>query len=116
MARKNVIYSYPLFNRQVINATSTSPATNVQQLDQASIDLSWSSSTLVATVTVQAKNGQYADWRTIDFGSSITISGSSGSHEILFLAMPFTDLRLVVTVTSGSGTVNAVITAKSVGA
>jgi hypothetical protein len=105
-----------MFDNQIVSTTQNSPSTNVQQLDQASIDLRWSASTLVANVVVQAKNGQYADWRDIDFGSPITISGSSGAHEVLFLAMPFTDLRLRVVVVSGSGTVDAVITAKTVGA
>jgi hypothetical protein len=86
-------------------------------LDQASIDLSWSASDLVAVLTVEVKNGEHGDYRTVDFGSPIDITGASGSHEIIFLAMPFTNLRVVLTVTSGtSGDVNAVLTAKAVGA
>lgn len=116
MARKHLIYSYQLFDAQSVSSDSTSNSTTVAQLDQASIDLNWSASTLAATVEVQVKNGDNADWRALDFGSPISISGASGAHEIVFNQMPFTDLRLFVDVTSGSGTVDAVITAKTVGA
>lgn len=116
MARKNIIYSFKMFDSQVVNADATSPSTSVAQLDNASIDLSWSASTLSATVEVQVRNGENANWRSLDFGSTISISGSSGAHELVLLTMPFTDLRLFIDVASGSGTVNAVITSKTVGA
>lgn len=115
MARKNLIYSFPLINAE-ITADTTSPSTNVSQLDQASIDLRWAGSTLVATAQVQVKNGENAEWRVLDFGSPITISGANGAHEIILLTMPFTDLRMFLDVSSGTGSVTAIITAKSVGA
>lgn len=116
MARKHLIYSYPFFDAQVVAASSFSAASKVDQLDNASIDLEWTSSTLNATVEVQAKNGDNADWRTLEFSNPITISGASGSHEIILLMMPFTDLRLHIIVAAGSGTITAVLTSKSVGA
>lgn len=115
MARKHLIYSFPMIDG-TINSTTTSPSSKVDQLDKASIDLKWSASTLVATATVEAKNGDQADWRALDFGSAITVSGASGAHEILLVEMPFTDLRLVLTVSAGSGDLSAVLTSKSVGA
>lgn len=115
MARKNLIYSYPFFNSQTVSTTTTSNSSKVDQLDYGSIALQWSASTLVAAATIEVKNGDNGDWRTLDFGSPITISSSSGSHEIDFLQMPFTDMRMKVTVTSGSGTVDAVFTAKNTG-
>jgi hypothetical protein len=118
MARKNLIHSYALFSAESpVTTTSTSSSTNVEQLDYASIDFQWASSDLVATVEVQAKNGKNGDWRALDFGGTISVSGASGSHEILMTQMPFTDLRMTITVTGGSsGEVDAVITAKSEGA
>lgn len=115
MARKTLIYSYKFFDNQVVAADSTSGSSKVDQLDIASIDFTWSSSTLAATVEVQAKNGDNGTWRDLDFGSTIDITGTSGAHDIMLLAMPFTDLRVHITVTSGSGTLNAVITSKSSG-
>lgn len=115
MSKKTVLYSYKLLDNQAVSANTTSNTTSVAQLDKASIDLRWSASTLAATVEVQAKNGPSGDWRAIDMGSTITISGASGSHELIFNELPFTDLRLYVAYSSGSGTVDAVITAKSGG-
>jgi hypothetical protein len=116
VARKNVIYSYKFFDNQVVSSDATSEHSEVSQLDQASIALTWATSTLVAAAEIQVRNGEKDSWRALDFGSAISISGASGAHEIILLAMPFTDLRVFLDVTSGSGTVNAVITAKSVGA
>lgn len=116
MSRKHLIYSYKFFDNQVVSTDVTSSSTTVAQLDNASIDFSWSSSTFVGTLQVQVKNGENADWRNLEFSSAITISGTTGSHEIILLLMPFTDLRLFIDRTSGTGTFKAVITSKSVGA
>jgi hypothetical protein len=117
MARKTLIYSYQFFNNSVLSATTSSAQTDVSMLDKASIDLRWSASTLVATVTVEAQNGDNAEgFRALDFGSPILISGASGQHDIILTELPFTYLRLTITRTSGSGTIDAVITSKAVGA
>ncbi len=116
MARKNLIYSYKFFDNQVVSADATSAVSSVAQLDVASIHLTWESSTLVATVKVQVRNGEKDEFRDLSFSSAISISGASGEHDIVLLAMPFTDLRLFIDVTSGSGTVDAVLTSKSTGA
>lgn len=116
MARKNIVASFKLFDNQVVVADSESPLTDVSQLDYASIELNWSASTLAANVEVQAKNGKNGQWRTLPLGSVPAISGASGSHEIILTEMPFTELRLALTSVTGSGTVDAVITAKSKGA
>lgn len=116
MSRKNAIFSYKFFDEQVISSDATSEHTSSIMQDQATIALTWAASTLVADLIVQVRNGSGDDWRNLDFGSAISISGASGSHEIHFLSMPWTDLRLFVDVTSGSGTVSAVITAKALGA
>lgn len=116
MSRKSLIHSYKFFDSQAVSADATSSSTTVDQLDYCSIDFSWSASTLAATLYVQVKNGSKGNWRSLDFGSTISISGTSGSHEIQINSLPFTDLRLFVDHSSGSGTVNAVITSKSMGA
>lgn len=113
MARKQLIYSYQFFNNQVVAADTTSAVTSVAQLDNASIDFRWAGSTLTANLEVQVRNGDNADWRTVDFGDPIAITGAAGAHDIIFTCLPFTDLRLFVDVTSGSATLDAVITAKS---
>ena len=117
MARKTLIYSYQFFNNSILSTTTSSAQTDASMLDKASIDLRWSASTLVATVTVEAKNGDNAEgFRALDFGAPLLISGASGAHDLILTELPFTYLRLTVTVTSGSGTVDAVITSKAIGA
>ncbi len=103
---------------QTISADYTTEVLNVSESDSASFHIQWRSSTLVATVSVQARNGDAAkdDWRTLDFGSVITISGTSGEHDVLIEEMPFTDLQLFIDVTSGSGQVGVSFAAKAQGA
>jgi hypothetical protein len=116
MARKNVVYSFKQFNNQALAAgTVSSPITKVDQLDLASIAIAFTGTALSATVTVQVRNGDNDVFRTLDFGLPITLTGSSGAHEIDLLVMPFTDIQLVIVTASGTGTVNAVLTAKTIG-
>lgn len=116
MSRKNAIFSYKFFDSQSVSADATSNSTSSIMQDQATIALVWSASSLVADLIVQVRNGNNDDWRDLDFGTPISISGASGSHELHFLSMPWTDMRLFVDVASGSGVVDATLTAKAVGA
>lgn len=123
MARKNVLYGYDMLSGNITNppqnavsaTLNSNPIVDVSGQDYGTIDLQWSASSLVATVNVQARNGQNDAWRTLNFGSAISISGGSGSHEIILTQMGFTDLRLNIVVTSGTGTVNAFLTTKAQG-
>lgn len=117
MARKHLIYSYQFFDGSPVTVTAESNATVVAQLDYSSVYITWDTSDLVGTVEFLAKNGDNSDFYALDFGSAINITGASGSHQIVFSEMPFTDLKMRVNVTGGSsGNVSAVITAKSEGA
>lgn len=114
---KKVLYSFPMFDAVSLSATKSSDVVNVQNLDNASIHIMWASgSSPVGDITVEVRNGEADDWRTLDFGSAISISGTSGEHEIVMYVMPFTDVRLKYTRTSGDATLSARITAKTVGA
>lgn len=101
-----------------ISSTTTTEVINVSEADNISLHLQWRSSTLVATVSVQARNGDAAkdDWRSLDFGSPIPITGTSGEHDIEIVKVPFTDLRVIITVASGSGQVGLSFVAKNLGA
>lgn len=122
MSRKHIISKHFIGTDdapQAVSADYTSETLNVRQTDNGSIHLSWSGgSSPNMTVQVQARNGdaKQDDWRTLDFGSPITISGASGEHEIILTTMPFADLQIFIDVTSGSANVDGVFTLKSVGA
>ena len=120
MARKNVLKTYKMFNSEDISTSATSGVTNTSNLDKASIYLEWTGAAPVGTITVEATNDDPNSsspvWKTVDFGSSIDISGASGNHDLIFNEMPFNAIRLQYTSTSGTGTLNATIHAKTQGA
>jgi len=88
----------------------------VGQEDYGSIYVFWTGSSPVGTLEIQAKNGVNGTYRPLDFGSVISISGASGSHDIILNELPFTHLKLVYTSSSGSGSMTANVTLKSKGA
>lgn len=98
-----------------LGSSITSSTVNVINLDKASIHLEWTGSSPVGTITVQARNGEHDAWYALDLGSTISISGASGDHQLVFNELPFTDIRLLYTRTSGSGSLDAVVTMKVVG-
>lgn len=121
MGRKNVIKTHRIFDAQSIASTVTSDITNVINLDQASIFISWTGSSPVGVLTVEATNDDpsqnipVATWRSLDFGSAINISGNSGSHDLIFNELPFAAIRIKYTATSGAGNLTATISAKTIG-
>lgn len=94
----------------------TSEVVSTKNLDKASIHVSWTGSSPVGTLTVQARNGENDSYRTLDFGSAISVSGNSGEHELIFTELPFSDIKMTYTRTSGTGTMSAYIHSKVVGA
>lgn len=116
MARKNVIYGYQAFNAVDISSSQTSAEIEVGQEDYGSIYVFWTGSSPVGALTVQAKNGTNGTYRSLDFGSAISISGASGAHDLILNELPFTHLKLVYTRSSGSGSLTANVTLKSKGA
>lgn len=116
MARKHVVYGYQIFDAVSLASSQTSSEVEVSQSDYGSIFLSWSGSSINGTLEVQAKNGEDGTYRPLDFGSTITISGTSGTHDLLILELPFTHIKLVYTRSAGTGSLTANLTLKSAGA
>lgn len=111
-----------MFNAQSLASSATSAATNTEQLDKASIVVEWTGTAPVGVLTVEGRsfqnstNGPIASsWVTLDF-DTIDITGASGSHQLLFNELPFSEIRLVYTRTSGTGSLTAILTAKTTGA
>lgn len=126
MGRKNTT-THIMTEAQDMSASFESDSTNVTNLDVATIRLGWTSADAVGTIKVQAKQAanpnspeQVSDWFDIESLSSIpinmTVPSPQTEHQIVFTQLPFTDIRLVYTPTSGTGTMdNIKITAKQVG-
>ena len=118
MGRKNVVLSYPMVDATSMAASFNSPApyTNTINLDSGSIYVSWTGTSPIGEISVQARNGDNEPWYTLDFNTTMPVTGNSGDMQIVFSEMPFTSIRLVYTRTSGTGTMDAVISAKTEGA
>lgn len=116
MARKHVLKSFKMLDAADLSTNLTSLSTNVQNLDVASILINWTGSSPSGTLTVEAKNGEDEGWYALDFGSTISVSGNSGNHRIVFTELPFSNIRVSYASASGTGSINAVLTAKTVGA
>lgn len=113
--RKNVVKSFKMIDAGAMSADITSAATNVINLDQASIHLRWNGTSPSGSVVVEARNGEKDPWYALDMGGTISISGASGDHQIVFAEMPFTDIRLRYVRVSGTGSLDATLSAKQVG-
>ena len=123
MSRKQHIKSFKMFDAESLSANIESEVTYVESSDQGTIFISWTGSSPAGTITVEASNSSNDDiskssaiWHELDFGSAISVSGASGSHEINFIAMPFRAIKLKYTRSSGSGTINAILHTTTVGA
>ncbi len=115
MGRKNILKSYKMFDALSLASSATSDATDVTPVDKASIHIAWTGSSPVGSIAVWAQNGDDDSWYDLGF-SAISISGASGSHQVIFNELPFTKIRLVYTRVSGTGSLNARISSKTVGA
>lgn len=123
MARKNTIQAFQLLTDQDLSADFISQETSVKNLDQASVRLSWTTAGLpvgeIRFQGLQEKEGtpiDPSDWFDIDFDTTIPINSSESDHQILFEVLPFDRLRIRYIAASGAGTMNAKITAKTLGA
>jgi hypothetical protein len=127
MGRKNIQESYDMFAGSSgqapltdMSTNQTSYVTSVKNQDKASIIVNWSGTAPIGVLTVEARNkkenlGPDSGWVVLEFGSPINITGNTGSHTLIFNELQFTEIRLVYTRTSGTGTINAFIGSKTVG-
>ena len=116
MARKSVLKTFDMVaDGNDMSENITSSIVNVENLDKASIHVSWAGSSPVGPITIEARNGADDTWYTLDFGAAISVSGNSGDHQIQFTELFFTDIRLQYADGGGTGTMTARITAKATG-
>ena len=122
MARKNVISAHPMLTDGDMTADLTSSSTDIKNLDNASIRITWTTaSNPVGEIKVQVlqekDNTPFSDsdWFDLDLGSTITIDNSESEHQIIFTQLPFDKIRIKYVATSGTGVMNVKISAKQVG-
>jgi len=93
---------------------------NVKYMDNLGLDISWSGSSPVGQLFVEVSNNPAAqadelsasDWRELDFGTNIAISGNSDNGLININQVPFNWFRVRYARTSGTGTMTVILTMK----
>lgn len=113
---------YSVITNGSMAGSITSAVTIVQKLSMISYDISWVGTAPVGVMSVQVSNtySQNADgtvrnagnWTTLTLSDPPTVSGATGNGFIDVDATGAFAMRLVYTRTSGTGTMNATISAK----
>ena len=128
MGRKNIIYTYKMLNAVALDTSSNSTATMVTTIDHASINITWTGgggATDTGAIVVQGTNldpdaSSFAatDWFTLTLsGGDINLTGVSGEHLVIMDKIPFRAMRLAYTNSDHtSGTLTAILSAKTIGA
>lgn len=116
MGRKSIIKSYKVIDAGDMSATSiTGTVTACTGIDNIGMLAEWSGTSPVGVITVEVQNGT-SGWSALDFGNPIAISGNTGNLNININQIPFENIRVVYTKSSGIGALTVTLAAKVVGA
>ena len=110
--KKSWLNGYALFNANDMSATSTSIETDVTNFDSLEIFFDWTASAVSGTLAVEVMYNQSGLWKPLSGLDALVIGGTSGNDQVVLNIVPFGKLRLKYTRISGSGVLNATITAK----
>lgn len=127
MARKHSLPPHNMLLDADMSGSLLSAPTNVSQIDQAIIFLNWSGGAegeftvegaQVKSTELRADSPLPASivWNTLSFGSTVLAEIGNDNHELVFTQLPFTHIRIRYTPSAGTGTLNATISGKSLGA
>lgn len=122
MARKQVLEPFKVIDDGDMSADITQlKPTKVRQLDYVKLDIKWSGGPAVGEIKIEVadefeKSGLISTWQELTFTSPISVSGSSGSHQVIILVVAFDLIRVKYIRSSGSGDLDVVIFGKTLGA
>lgn len=104
-----------VLNETAVASNKTSQITDIGGCDVVQYDIVWSGGSVdfAATIEVDVLSSFESTtvesawvWNTLDYGGSTpTLSGASGSHNIIITANPFAKVRARVVHSAGSGDV-----------
>lgn len=93
-------------------ATLTSPSTNIMHTDRVGYQLSWTTADAEGTFSVEVSNDE-ATWATLTLSTPIT-AASANDNAYIDCETAAKFIRFKYTRTSGTGTLQAHITSKSI--
>lgn len=110
MPTKNVLYPYPILTDQTLVNSFTSAATNVQFLDRVSYSVTWTTDAVGSLIVQGSGDGvTFADLTM----NPLTLNNADDSGVIDIQTSGLHSVRLSYTRTSGTGTMNAKVSAKA---
>lgn len=115
MARKHIIRKFQVVSAGDMSGDVTSTATIAESLDELSYVAVWTG-TPTGNLDIQVSNDNGTTWTALTITGVTQPSGSDGSHIFHITSLPFERIRLIYTASSGSGTLNVWMSAKSRGA
>lgn len=89
----------------------TSDSVDISNIDSVAIVYSWSGVSPSGTVFIEVKNGD-SPWTTLTVSPLAVISSNTGANNFQLTELSFKELRVYYARTSGTGTLNAYLTAK----
>ena len=119
MGRKQQIQPFKCIeNGNLSSASITGIETTVAQTDVVQYEVEWSGASLTSgDISVQATLDGVS-WFNLDFGTTISLAGAAGNHQIIIKQVSFIKTRLIYTRTnpSATGSLNVTVFATTVGA
>lgn len=95
---------YKQIDKSTLSESVDGTPSDVERYDRANYRIEWEGSSPVGEIFIETRNNPDDTWRALDFGSSISISGNSGFHDILIQKMCWKYMRARYAHTSGSFT------------
>lgn len=122
MASRPLAKPYPVVINGNMASTITSSPTIIDQLSMIGYEVNWSGTAPSGIVSIQVSNTYQQNidgsvrvagsWNTLTLSSVPTLSGNTGTGFIDLDQLSGFAVRLVYTPTSGTGTMNVVVSAK----
>lgn len=114
MGRKNVALPYQLLDGESMGASFTSAATNVTYTDVVGYQLTWTG-TPTGTFDIEA-TVDGTNWEALTLSPAPQATGAAGGTLISLNQIPYAQVRLKYTRTSGTGSLSAWVMTKTLSA
>jgi len=122
MASRPLLKPFQVITNGDMSGNIISAVTVIDNISMVSYDISWAGSSPVGTMSIQVSNTYTqnangtvrnpGNWTTLTLSAPTPVSGNSGNGGIDVDATAFNAIRLVYNHVSGTGSLQAVISAK----